>query len=292
MGKPFHYGGQAVLEGVMIRGRTSITIAVRRPTGEVTTLIEPLGSLSTTRLREIPLLRGLLILIETLIVGTRALLYSANVALEEEEEAPSSAWVWGMMAVSLVIGVGFFLLVPTLAMHWLDPFIGSAILSNLVEGLIRIGLFIAYLRVITLAPDIRRVFAYHGAEHKTVNAFEDGAAMEVEEVRKYSTAHARCGTAFVLVVLVLAIIVFALLGELPMWLRLVSRLALLPVIAGLGYELVRFSATHARSRVVRAIFSPSLALQALSTREPDDTQLEVAITAMKQALAADASQSP
>ena len=173
-------------------------------------------------------------------------------------------------------------------MRWLDPYLDSSLLSNLVEGLIRIGLFVAYVGAIGLAPDIRRVFAYHGAEHKAVNAYEAGSPMEVAEVRKYSTAHARCGTGFLLVVLVLAIIIFAFLGTPPMWLRLLSRLALLPVIAGLGYELIRLGARYGGNKVVRAILAPSLVLQALTTREPDDSQLEVAISALRRVIDADA----
>ena len=288
MGKPFYYGGQAVLEGVMMRGRRNIAIAVRRPNGEVATFIQPLGALSTGRLREIPAVRGLLVLGETLYLGTRALLYSANVALEEEEKAPSSALIWVMLTISILFAVGVFFLGPTLLMRWLDPYLDSSLLSNLVEGLIRIGLFVAYVGAIGLAPDIRRVFAYHGAEHKAVNAYEAGSPMEVAEVRKYSTAHARCGTGFLLVVLVLAIIIFAFLGTPPMWLRLLSRLALLPVIAGLGYELIRLGARYGGNKVVRAILAPSLVLQALTTREPDDSQLEIAISALRRVIDADA----
>jgi uncharacterized protein YqhQ len=183
--------------------------------------------------------------------------------------------------------VGLFFIVPLFLTRGLDPHISSSLVSNVVEGSIRLAVFVIYLKVVGLMPDIKRVFAYHGAEHKVINAYEDGASMEVEAVRGYRTAHPRCGTGFLLVVLILAILVFALLGRPPLWLRLVSRVALLPVIAAVGYEAIRFGATHLKNRLVRAFVAPGLALQSMTTREPDDQQLEVALTALRGVMEAD-----
>jgi len=284
---PFHYGGQAVIEGVMIRGQKVVSIAVRRPDGELALSAEPLAAIYTGRVREVPLLRGVLTLVETLILGIRSLIYSANVSLGEDEQQITPGMVWGMLAFALTFAVAIFFVLPLLLTSWLDAYISSSILSNAVEGVIRLGLFLIYLKAISLMPDIRRLFAYHGAEHKAVNAYEDGAAMEANAVREYSTSHARCGTAFLLIVFVIAFIVFALLGRPSLWLRIASRIVLIPVIAGIGYELMRFSAAHIGNALVKAIFAPSLALQALTTREPDEGQLEVALHALRGALDAD-----
>jgi len=287
---PFHYGGQAVIEGVMIRGQKAVSIAVRRPDGELTLHTQPLGTIYTGRVREVPLLRGVLTLAETLILGIRSLIYSANISLGEDEQQITPGMVWGMLAFALTFAVAIFFVLPLLLTSWLDAYISSSILSNAVEGVIRLGLFLIYLKAIGLLPDIRRLFAYHGAEHKTINAYEDGAAMEANAVRKYSTSHARCGTAFMLIVFVIAFIVFALLGRPPLWLRIASRIVLIPVIAGIGYELMRFSAAHMGNALVRAIYAPSLALQALTTGEPDEGQLEVALYALRGAVDADAAE--
>ena len=287
MAGPFHYGGQAVIEGVMIRGQKAVSIAVRRPDGELARYTEPLGAIYTGRVREVPLLRGVLTLVETLVLGIRSLIYSANVSLGEDEQQITPGMVWGMLAFALAFAVAIFFVLPLLLTSWLDAYFSSSIVSNAVEGVLRLGLFLLYLKAIGLLPDIRRLFAYHGAEHKTINAYEDGAAMEANAVRKYSTAHARCGTAFMLIVFVIAFIVFALLGRPPLWLRIASRIVLIPVIAGIGYELMRFSAAHMGNALVRAIYAPSLALQVLTTGEPDEGQLEVALQALRGALDAD-----
>lgn len=286
LSRAFHYGGQAVIEGVMIRGQKSMTMAIRRGNNEIITITKPLKAIYTGRIGAVPLVRGLVSAAETVILGARALLYSANISLEKEEEVSSVA-IWGMLALALAFALGIFFVTPTLIMGWLDSYIDSPLISNVVEGIIRLGIFVIYLKVISVAPDIQRVFAYHGAEHKTINAYEDGVAMEVAAVRGYSTAHARCGTAFLLTVLVVAFIVFALLGRPPLWLRLLSRIALLPVIAGISYELMRLGAAHTKNRFIRAILSPGLALQSMTTREPDDQQIEVAMAALKGALVAD-----
>ena len=289
MEKSFHYGGQAVIEGVMIRGKEGVAISVRQPNGELNIVRQPLSGIYTGRLREIPLVRGIIVLVETLVLGTQSLLHSAQVAAAEEgEEKIPTALLWGTVAVSLALGVVLFVIVPLLATRYLiDPYIGSALLSNVLEGLIRIGIFIAYLEVISLMPDIKRVFAYHGAEHKVVNAYEAGVPLELEAVKNYSTAHARCGTAFLFIVLIVAIFVFALVGQPTLWIRILSRIALIPVIAVISYEIMKFGAGHINNKIIRVLLAPGLMLQAITTREPDDSQLEAAISALNEVIEID-----
>ena len=289
MEKSFHYGGQAVIEGVMIRGKEGVAISVRQPNGELNIVKQPLASIYKGRLREMPLVRGIIVLVETLVLGTRSLLHSAQVAAEEEggEKIPT-ALLWGTVAISLALGVALFFMVPLFATRYLiDPYIDSALLSVVFEGLIRIGIFIAYLKVISLIPDIKRVFAYHGAEHKVVNAYEAGVPLEVESVKNYSTAHARCGTAFLFIVLIVAIFVFALVGQPTLWIRILSRIALIPVIAAISYEIMKFGAGHINNKIVRVLLAPGLMLQAITTREPDDSQLEAAISALNEVIEID-----
>jgi uncharacterized protein YqhQ len=286
LGKKFYYGGQAVIEGVMMRGRKGIAVAVRRPNGEIALSSEPLGGMSTGRIREIPLVRGIVVLVETLVLGIRVLFYSASVSVDEEVKI--SPWLlWGSVAVGFILAMALFLALPLLATHYVDPYISPAV-SNLIDGVIRLVIFVIYLGAISLMPDIRRVFAYHGAEHKTINAYEAGEPLEVEKVRKYSTAHSRCGTNFILIVMVIAIIAFVFLGRPPIWLRYVERIILLPVIAAVGYEVIKFGAAHIKNIVVRIVLTPGLALQAMTTRQPDDRQIEVAISALQRVLAVDA----
>jgi hypothetical protein len=196
--------------------------------------------------------------------------------------------LWGTVAVSLALGVALFFMVPLLATRYLiDPYIDSNLLRNVFEGLIRIGIFVAYLKVMSLIPDIKRVFAYHGAEHKVVNAYEAGVPLDVESVRNYSTAHARCGTAFLFIVLIVAIFVFALVGQPGLWIRILSRIALIPVIAAISYEIMKFGAGHINNPLVRILLAPGLLLQSISTREPDDSQIEAAISALNEVIKID-----
>lgn len=290
MARPFHYGGQAVMEGVMIRGKEGVAISVRQPNGELNVVRQPLASIYKGRLREMPLIRGIIVLVETLVLGTESLLHSAQVvATEEGEEKIPRALLWGTVAVSLAVGVALFFMVPLFATRYLiDPYIDSALLSNIFEGLIRIGIFIAYLKLISLIPDIKRVFAYHGAEHKVVNAYEAGVPLDVESVKNYSTAHARCGTAFLFIVLIVAIFVFALVAHPTiLWIRILSRIALIPVIAVISYEIMKFGAGHTDSKIVRVLLAPGLMLQAMTTREPDDSQIEAAISALNEVIEID-----
>lgn len=283
MAKRFNYGGQAVIEGVMIRGRKAVVTAIRRPSGGLTMDIRPLASIYTGWMRRTPLLRGIIVLIEAMVIGIKSLLYSANVSLEEEEEEISGKMVWLMITLALLLAIVLFLIVPLFLTRLVNPYIASSLVFHLVEGFIRLVIFIAYLKLTGLIPDIKRVFTYHGAEHKVVNAFEDGVPMEVEAVRKYGTAHVRCGTSFLFVVLIIAIVVFALIGRPSLWLMLLSRILFIPVIAALGYEAIYFSANHVNNAFVRALVAPGMWLQALTTREPDDSQLEVALSALKKA---------
>jgi len=288
MAIPFYYGGQAVIEGVMMRGRENLAISVRGPDGKLKTAKWPLPKIYKGRLREVPFVRGLLILIETLVLGTQALLHSAQIASAEENERIPTTLLWGTVAASIAFAVALFFIAPVLTTRYLvDPHVSSALASNLVEGVIRIGVFVAYLVLIGLIPDIRRVFAYHGAEHKVVNAYEAGSPLELEAIKDYSTAHARCGTGFVFIVLILAIFIFALLGHPPLWLTILSRVVLLPVIAALSYEIMRFGASHAKNAIIKILLVPGLALQAMTTREPNDGQLEAAISALNEVIEVD-----
>lgn len=283
----FNYGGQAVIEGVMMRGARHVVVAVRGPTNEITVHSEPLNAkIYGGAISKLLFLRGIIMLWDALVLGMRALLFSADVALEEEEEVEFKGPIaWGSVAFSLIIGVGIFLLGPLFLVGMVDRYIASSLVSNILEGVIRLAFFLIYVYAIGFIPDIRRVFAYHGAEHKTINAYEDGAPLEPDAVGAYSTAHPRCGTGFLLVFAVIAIFVFSLLGRPSLVLRILSRIVLIPVIAGLTYELIKFSAAHRDNPLIRAVvLAPSLALQRLTTQEPDESMLEVAIVALQRLL--------
>jgi len=273
----------------MIRGRRLVAVAVRRPEGDIALRLESLGGLSTGPLGRIPFVRGIIVLWETLALGTRALLFSSNVALGEEEKEISRPVLWGTVTLALTFVIVIIFVGPVLAMSRLEGALDNERLAALVEGIIRLGVLLAYLFLIGLLPDIRRVFAYHGAEHKTIHALEDGAPLEVEAVRRYSTAHPRCGTSFLLVVVVISVLLFVLVGTPPLWQRLLSRVVLVPVIAAVSYEVIRLMSALQGNRVMRAVLRPSLWLQSLTTREPDDAQVEVAICALREVLAADKS---
>jgi uncharacterized protein YqhQ len=287
--KRFHYGGQAVIEGVMMRGQKTFAIAVRRPDGEIDITEKPLSSLYSGRIRRIPLVRGVIVLIETLVLGIQALFHSAQIAsAEDPDEQISTPMLWGTALVSMAFAVAVFFLAPFAITHYLIyPNITSTVLSNILEGVIRIIIFIAYLALINKIPDIRTVFAYHGAEHKTVNAYESGEPLEIAAVKKYPTAHKRCGTSFLIVVMVIAILVFALLGKPPLWIGILSRIVLIPVIAAVSYEIVQFSAAHADNPVIGLLLMPGLMLQKMTTREPDEKQMETAVRALQMVVNSD-----
>ena len=285
--KKFNYGGQAVIEGVMMRGRKAVVTVVRRPNGQLAMDVKSLPSIYSSWMRRTPLIRGIVVLIEAMVLGIKSLLYSANIAVEEEEEEISTKAIWGMIATAVILVVALFFLAPLFLTKWANPYIPNSLVFHIIEGVIRLAIFIAYLKIISLLPDIKRVFTYHGAEHKTVNAYEAGVPLEVEAVREHSTAHVRCGTSFLFAVLIIAIVVFAFVGRQTLWLMVLSRVVLIPVIAALGYEVTYFGAKHIKNVLVRVILSPGLLLQSLTTGEPDDSQLEVAISALKKVVEID-----
>jgi uncharacterized protein YqhQ len=286
VGKPFNYGGQAVLEGVMMRGAKKMCLAVRDPKGEIVTHCEDLNPyIYNGRITKIPFLRGITMLWDALGLGMRALIFSADVSLSDEEDVQFSGPIaWGTIAISLIASVAIFFVGPLLLIGLIDRWITSHFVSNLVEGIIRLIFLLLYVWAVGFVPDIRRVFGYHGAEHKTINAYEAGDDLTVDAVGQRSTAHTRCGTAFLLQVVVISILVFAVLGRPPMALRIVSRIVLVPVIAGIAYEVLKFTAARQRHRLVRLVTTPGLWLQRLTTRQPDAGMLEVAITALRQLL--------
>ncbi len=287
-----HYGGQAVIEGVMMRGARSIAVAVREPEGGIRVKSESLGGLYAGRVRRIPLVRGIIVLWETLALGMRALMYSAEVAAgmsEDEQEEASSAYLWIVLGITLAFAAAIFFVAPLLVTGWLSSRMNGAVVV-LIEGVLRLVMLLGYIWGIGFVPDIRRVFAYHGAEHRTINAWESGAPLEVDSVRRFSNEHARCGTAFLLTVAVVSLVIFVALGTPSWWWRIASRVLLIPVIAAISYEIIRLSADYRRFRVVRWLSRPSLALQALTTRDPDDNQIEVAIRALREVLATDGTQ--
>lgn len=282
----FSYGGQAVLEGVMMRGRKSLAIAVRRPEDKgITIASQPLPSIYSGRLRRVPFIRGFIALVETLVLGIRSLMFSASVAVGEDTEIPRGM-MWGSVIFALVLVIGLFFLGPLFASRLFDPYL-SPIAANFAEGGFRLAIFFVYLVGIGFMPDIRRVFAYHGAEHKTINAYEAGVPLEVPAIQKYSTAHTRCGTGFALIVAVVAIFVFALLGRPSLWLMVVSRIVLIPVVAAIAYEMMKLGARYAHLAPVRVLLAPGLSLQSLTTRQPSDDQVEVAVAALKRTLEED-----
>lgn len=284
----FSYGGQAVIEGVMIRGRNHFSLAVRRQDGTIELHSERLSTLYTGRMRQFPLIRGVIALVETMVLGIKALHLSANLSVQDQvgdEGGEIPGWVLGAtMAVALVMGIGVFFLLPLLIIWLLDS---RGLISELIEGGLRLGLLVAYIWGISFLRDIKRVYAYHGAEHMAVHAYEAGMPLDVENVRKFPTPHPRCGTAFLLTVMLVSIVVFALLMDPPIEWRILSRILLLPVIAAISYEIIRFSGKHQDSLIGHIVARPGLLLQRLTTRIPDDAQIEVAISAMEGALAAD-----
>ena len=292
----FYYGGQAVIEGVMMRGRKRMAVAVRAPSGEIVVHEEPLtAAIYTKSWGQWPFVRGLGLLWDALGLGMRALLWSADVSLQEEGEEEvkfSGPVAWTTVAASLAIAVVVFFLLPTMAAKWVSPLGAGGLLISVVEGVIRLGLFLLYLWGIGFMPDIRRVFAYHGAEHKTINAYEAGEPLIPATAARYSTAHTRCGTGFLLSVMVIAIVVFAPFHFDNLILRLASRILLIPVVAGIAYEFMRFTAARTDRAWIRALIAPGLWLQKLTTREPDEAMLECAIAALKPVLAADGIEPP
>jgi uncharacterized protein YqhQ len=278
------YGGQALIEGVLMRGKHTAAIAVRHPDGEIITKEESLSGLYRGPISKIPFLRGIPMLWDSLGLGMKALFYSAEVVGQAEDPEFTMSGGAGILtgALSIALGLAMFMLLPSFLAGLIIP--EGVLLFNVVEGIIRLLLLVGYIWVIGRTADIQRVFAYHGAEHKTINTHEAGAPLTVESVRTHSRQHPRCGTAFLLVVVFISILVFTPLGRPSLAVRVLSRLLMIPVISGIAYEALRFSARHAANPIMRAIIKPNLALQRLTTREPDDDMIEVAITALKAVL--------
>ncbi len=315
----FNYGGQAVIEGVMMRGSKALAVAVRNPQGDIVVHSEPLDSrIYGGRLMKIPFVRGLTLLWDSLGLGIKSLMFSAEVAIEEDEDGAESAAPiaangsgaerpagkileaedvrgepvlagpvrWVTVLFSLSASVGLFFLLPAFVAGLFESWLGiSHAFTNLVEGIVRLTLLIGYVSAISLMPDVKRLYGYHGAEHKTINAYEAGAELKPDQVARFSVQHPRCGTAFLLTVVVISILIYSLFPPMGLVLRLLSRLLLLPVIAGIAYEFIRFSARHQGNAFIRLISRPNLALQRLTTREPDESMLEVSVVALERVLA-------
>jgi uncharacterized protein YqhQ len=275
------YGGQALMEGVLMRGRNSCAIAMRAPDGKIVTKVENLSGIYKSRIARIPFLRGLVMLWDSLGLGMQALIDSANLQSGEDEKLEGPA-LYLTLAITMLVALGIFFLVPVgfgwLSEHFLH---WNAWWSNLVEGVLRLGMLVGYIWAIGFMPDIARVFAYHGAEHKTINAFEAGAELTPASVARFPLAHTRCGTAFLLTLVVLSLFFFTILGPLSLQWRLISRVLMIPVLVGIAYEYLRWTADHIKNPFVRFIVRPNLALQSLTTREPDEKILEVAIAAFQ-----------
>ncbi|MBN1965742.1 MAG: DUF1385 domain-containing protein [Anaerolineae bacterium] len=293
--RSFSYGGQAVIEGVMMRGAYSAVVAVRDPEGQIVLHEQPLNAaLYRGPISKIPFVRGLTMLWDALGLGTRALMWSADVALGEEEDVSFNGPLGiGTLVLSLAFGIGLFFLLPAAVSSGLQSLLGlqdDALLTNIIEGLIRLALTVGYIWAIGRIGEIARLFRYHGAEHKTINAYEAGAELTPESAARFSLQHPRCGTGFILVVMVISIFVFSLLGRPAFFWLLVSRVALIPVIAGIAYEFIRFTAARMDKPWIRVLVAPSLALQRLTTNEPDAGMLEVAIMALERVLASEQTQ--
>jgi uncharacterized protein YqhQ len=285
--QPALYGGQAVIEGVMIRGRRTVALACRKPNGEIYRYREPLRSpLVRSRLARLPFVRGVVVLWESLDYGIRMLMRSAEVQLEQEEQLGKGGNTL-IMGVALVGALLLFIGVPYLATSLARAVITSSVVLNVTEGLIRLGLLVGYLIAISFLPDVRRVFAYHGAEHMTIHAFEHGDPLTPARIEPYPTAHPRCGTAFLLLVVVISIVIFAFLPRVNLLVDLVVRLALVIPVASISYEALRLGAAHERSAVMRLLVAPGLLLQRVTTRRPDARMIEVAVASLEEAIAGD-----
>ena len=290
----YSYGGQALIEGVLMRGRDAIAVALRHPDGRIVYATERLDSgFHGSRWARLPFLRGLIVLYETLFVGTRWLVRSASIQAAGSGEDGEEGVELGkgsialMLGLTLVAGVGIFFLLPLLIASVTTSKIDNGLVQHLVEGLIRVGIFLGYLLLIAQAEDVRRVFQYHGAEHMTIHALEAGDPLVVDNVRWYPTAHPRCGTEFLVVVIALSIVAFSLVGRQEPAVMVGSRIALIPVIAAVGYEILKWGAKHRGNAIVRAIMYPGILVQKITTRQPTVDMIEVAIVSMEQALKAD-----
>lgn len=277
-------GGQAVIEGVMMRGTDKVAVAVRQPNGEIVVDVNPVNSLRDKYpILKKPLLRGVIALFESLYDGMKALAYSAQVSGDEDEQLTGKEMAM-TIATSVALAIGLFIVIPTWSMRFLHALTDDPMLLNLAEGVLRMAIFLSYIAAISSMKDIQRVFQYHGAEHKTIYTYEAGLPLVVENVRPFSTLHPRCGTNFLMIVMLISMFIFTFLGWPSLLERIASRIVLMPVIAGVSYELIRFAGAHADNRLVHMAIMPGLLLQKLTTRQPDDSQIEVAIASLKAVL--------
>ena len=282
-----YYGGQAVVEGVMIRGPHHMAIAARAPDGTIVRRTESLGGVYTGIVRRIPIVRGVVVLYETLALGIRALTWSSQVASGQEQEEVSQSQLLIALGMMLVLVAAIFFAGPVLLTSLLGRVIHNGYAEVAIEGLIRMAMLVGYIWLIGRMEDVRRVFAYHGAEHRAIHAYEHGRELTAANIREYPNAHPRCGTAFLLTVMVVSLFVFVLLGTPPIWLRIVERIVLIPLIAAFAYEVLRLGQRFEGNRVFAFFYSPNLWLQSLTTRDPDDAQIEVAVAALRDVIAAE-----
>lgn len=277
----FQYGGQAVIEGVMMRGPGHRAIAVRRPDESIVINEKPVGSI-TQKLPflKLPFIRGVVMLFESLIMGIEALTYSADQAMGEESEEKLSRWeMFFTIAISLGLAIVMFIVLPTTLVYYVGSGIQDNFIRNIVEGIVRLGVFVGYVYAVSRMKDIQRVFMYHGAEHKVINAYEAGKELTVEEVQKFSTLHPRCGTSFLLIVILIKVVIFSGVTASGLFGQIFFRVLLLPVVAGVAYELLKLSGKYQDKGLCRILIAPGLWMQKLTTKEPDDAQVEVAIKA-------------
>jgi uncharacterized protein YqhQ len=284
----FNYGGQALIEGVLMRGRDAIAVALRHPDGRIVFATESLGSgFHGSRWAKLPFVRGLIVLYETLIVGTRWLVRSASLQAQEDDVEIGKGAVALMLGFTLLMAVGVFFLLPLFLSSVLTSGLTNRLAQPAVEGLIQVGIFLGYLTIISRMPDIHRVFQYHGAEHKTIHALEAGDRLDPESIGKYPTAHPRCGTEFLVVLIMLSIFTFSLVGKQQPLVMIGSRFVLIPVLAAVGYEILRLGARYRSNPIVKAIMWPGILVQMITTKQPTSDMIEVAIVSMEEALKAD-----
>lgn len=281
MNKKLSVGGQAVIEGVMMRGPKDVAVAVRKADGTIDVDVHPVNSIQDRHpILKKPLIRGVVVLIESLIMGMKALSYSAQVSGDEDEEMDDKDMALTIV-VSVLLAVGLFIAIPTWSVRFLQHWTTNAVTLNLAEGVLRMAIFLAYIAAISSMKDIQRVFQYHGAEHKTIFTYEAGLPLTVENVRKFPRLHPRCGTNFLMIVMCISIFIFAFLGWPNLLERILSRVILMPVVAGVSYEIIRFAGRHNDNPWVHKLILPGLLLQKLTTREPADEMIEVAIASVK-----------